>query len=157
MIHVGVRDIAEARLDAAAAIDFVSDPRFGGLALFVGKVRERNVGRAVVGIHYDIHRVLALHLMRDLADEVARELGEPVKLYVEHACGRLAVGDTAVVVAAGTGHRDAAFRACRALTEAVKYRAPVWKQEHYVDGSSEWSEGAAWDQTDAAGTDNARG
>lgn len=144
-LHIGVRDIGEARLDPGAAIDFVSDARHGGIALFVGKVRSRNLGREATGIHYDIHRSLALRLMRQLAEEIALRFDEPIKLYAEHACGRLAVGDTAVVVAAGTGHRDAAFRACRALIEAVKYRAPVWKQEHYLDGSSEWSEGAAWD------------
>jgi len=143
-IHVGVRDIAESPIDAAAAVDFVSDPAFGGIALFIGKVRSRNLGREAIGIHYDIHRALALSLMRQMADELAEEIGEPVKLYAEHACGRLQVGDTAVIIAAGTAHRDEAFRACRALTEAVKYRAPVWKQEHYIDGSSEWSEGAAW-------------
>ncbi len=144
-IHVGVCDIAESRIDAGAAIDFVSDAGFGGLALFIGKVRSRNLGREATGIHYDIHRALALSLMRGMAEEVAAELGTPVKLYVEHACGRLQVGDTAIIIAAGTAHRDEAFRACRALTEAVKYRAPVWKQEHYTDGSSEWSEGAAWE------------
>ena len=51
--------------------------------------------------------------------------------------------NVAVVVAAGTPHRDEAFRACRALIEAVKHRAPIWKQEHYVDGSSVWSEGCS--------------
>ena len=141
-IHVGVRDIAEARLDPAAALAFVDAPGNGGSALFVGTVRERNVGRSVTGIHYDIHRSLALAEFRRLAQQVADELGEPVKLYVEHASGKLAVGDLAVVGAAGTAHRDAAFRACRALIEAVKFRAPVWKQEHYTDGSSVWSEGA---------------
>ncbi|MCK7593188.1 molybdenum cofactor biosynthesis protein MoaE [Pseudomarimonas salicorniae] len=145
-IHVGVRDIAESALDVAAAIDFVSDAEHGGIALFVGKVRRRNLGREAVGIHYDIHRLLAPRLMREMAEQIATDLGAPVSLYAEHACGHLAVGDTAIVVAAATAHRDEAFRACRALTEAIKYRAPVWKQEHYVDGSSEWSEGAAWDQ-----------
>lgn len=151
-LHVGVRDIAESALDPAAALDFVSDPRFGGIALFVGRVREHNLGREVTGIHYDIHRVLALNLMRELAQRVAEDSGTEVNLYVEHACGRLTVGDTAIVVAAGSAHREAAFAACRALTEAVKYRAPVWKQEHYRDGSSEWSEGAAWDVPAAGNT-----
>lgn len=141
-IHAGIRDIADSRLDANDALRFVSDPAFGGIALFLGVVRDSNVGRDVVGIHYDIHTALATRTLRRLAAEVAAGVGEPVKLYVEHASGRLVVGDTAIVVAAGTRHRDAAFRACRALTEAVKFRAPVWKQEHYRDGSSAWSEGA---------------
>jgi molybdopterin synthase catalytic subunit len=47
------------------------------------------------------------------------------------------------VVAAGTPHRDEAFRACRLAIEAVKHEAPIWKQEHYVDGDSAWSEGCS--------------
>jgi len=148
--HCGVRAIAESRLDPGVALDFVSDPRFGGIALFVGKVREHNVGRVVTGVSYDIHRSLAVSLFRSLAAEVVGEFGPAVKLYVEHACGDLKVGDLAVVVAAGTPHRDEAFRACRALIEAVKHRAPIWKQEHYVDGSSAWSEGCSLCGHDAA-------
>jgi molybdopterin synthase catalytic subunit len=29
------------------------------------------------------------------------------------------------------------------VIEGVKHRAPIWKREHYVDGSSEWSEGCS--------------
>jgi molybdopterin synthase catalytic subunit len=46
-----------------------------------------------------------------------------------------------MVVAAGTPHRDEAFRACRQVVEAVKHTSPIWKQEHYIDGDSVWSEG----------------
>jgi molybdopterin synthase catalytic subunit len=47
------------------------------------------------------------------------------------------------VVAAGTPHRDEAFRACRQVVEAVKHTSPIWKQEHYIDGDSIWSEGCS--------------
>lgn len=143
MIHCSVRDIAHGAPDPVAALEFVSDPAFGGLDMFVGKVRAQNHGREVVGISYDIYQALALNVFRQLAEEVQGEFGPKVKLYVSHSCGRLEVGDIAVVVAAGTPHRDEAFRACRALIEAVKHRSPIWKQEHFVDGDSEWSEGCS--------------
>ena len=60
-----------------------------------------------------------------------------------HARGRLAVGEVAVVVAAGSPHRDEAFRACRQLIEGVKHQCPIWKQEHFSDGDSLWSEGCS--------------
>jgi molybdopterin synthase catalytic subunit len=66
-----------------------------------------------------------------------------LKLFIAHARGRLAVGDLAVVIAAGTPHRDEAFRACRQVIEAVKHTSPIWKQEHYADGDSVWSEGCS--------------
>jgi molybdopterin synthase catalytic subunit len=142
-LHTGVCRAGESAPDAQRALDFVADPRFGGINLFVGRVRNHNHGRAVTGISYDIHPQLANNLFRQFAEEVRAEIGGQLKLFVEHACGRLGVDDLAVVVAAGSAHRDEAFRACRALIEAVKHRAPIWKQEHYVDGSSAWSEGCS--------------
>ena len=157
ILHCSVCDIAKSAPDPMAALEFVSDPAFGGLNMFVGKVRAQNHGREVIGISYDIYQALALNVFRQLAEEVQREFGPKVKLYVSHSCGRLKVGDIAVVVAAGTPHRDEAFRACRALIEAVKHRSPIWKQEHFIDGNSEWSEGCSLCGHDATtpGTDQA--
>jgi len=134
---------AEAALDPAEAIAFVSDPGFGGIDMFIGKVRDLNHGREVQGITYDLFVPLALKEFERLATDVEKAFGPRVKLYVAHAKGRLAVGDVAIIVAAGTPHRDEAFRACRALIEAVKHRSPIWKQEHYLDGDSIWSEGCS--------------
>ena len=55
-----------------------------------------------------------------------------------HRLGHLDVGDVAVWVGAGAAHRDAAFAACRYVIDEVKARVPIWKKEHYVDGSSGW-------------------
>lgn len=134
---------ADAALDPAEAIAFVSDPGFGGIDIFIGKVRDLNLGRPVQGISYDLFVPLVLNTFQQLAAEVEAEFGPKLKLYVGHAKGRLAVGEVAVVVAAGSPHRDEAFRACRALIEAVKHRSPIWKQEHYEDGDSVWSEGCS--------------
>jgi molybdopterin synthase catalytic subunit len=138
-----VVDIAQARLEPAAAIDFVSDPGFGGIALFAGRVRDLNHGRVVTGVSYDLFDALALRGFDAIADEARERFGPRLKLYIAHAKGRLGVGDLAVVIAAGTPHRDEAFRACRQVIEAVKHGSPIWKQEHYADGDSAWSEGCS--------------
>lgn len=142
-IFAAVIDRSQASLDVAAALEFVSDPRFGGLAVFVGKVREFNVGRHVTGISYDLFEPLALRTFRAIGERARVEVGGPLKLYIAHAKGDLGLGDVAVVVAAGTPHRAEAFQACRLAIEAVKHEAPIWKQEHYVDGDSAWSEGCS--------------
>lgn len=143
MHHYRVLDRADGALDAAAALDFVSDPGFGGIAMFVGKVRELNHGRQVLGVSYDIFEPFALVRFAAIAAETEMAIGQPVKLWIAHARGRLGIGDTAVVVAAGSKHRDEAFRACRMAIEAVKHTAPIWKQEHFSDGDSVWSEGCS--------------
>ncbi|MHB8912301.1 MAG: molybdenum cofactor biosynthesis protein MoaE [Lysobacter sp.] len=147
-VHVAER--ANEVLDPAAALEFVSDPGFGGITMFVGRVRDLNQGRQVAGISYDLYQPLALARFAEIAEQAQRELGPRLKLYIAHAQGRLAVGELAVVIAAGTPHRDEAFRACRLAIEAVKHTAPIWKQEHYADGDSEWSEGCSLCETPAA-------
>ncbi|NII11235.1 molybdenum cofactor biosynthesis protein MoaE [Oleiagrimonas sp. C23AA] len=147
MLDARIVDIAEGGIDAAAALDFVSDPRFGGLACFVGKVRAQNLGRVVTGISYQVHAALACNLFRGFAERAVQAVDCELKLSIVHATGRLAVGDVAVVVAAGTPHRDEAFRACRMVIEAVKHEAPIWKREHYEDGDSAWSEGCSLCET----------
>jgi len=138
-----VVDRADAGLDAAEGIAFVSDPGVGGIDVFIGTVRDLNQGRRVRGITYDLFEPLVLGEFERLVAETRAAFGPRIRLYVAHAKGRLAVGDVAVVVAAGAPHRDEAFRACRALIEAVKHRSPIWKQEHYEDGDSVWSEGCS--------------
>jgi molybdopterin synthase catalytic subunit len=142
-IYTAVVDIAHAPLNPAAALEFVSDPRFGGIATFIGRVRQHNHGRVVTGITYDLFDPLALRIFQDIGERARAEVGGPLKLYIAHAKGSLRIGDFAVVIAAATPHRDEAFRACRVAIEAVKHEAPIWKQEHYVDGDSAWSEGCS--------------
>jgi molybdopterin synthase catalytic subunit len=62
-----VMEMAEGRLDAAAALEFVSDPGFGGITLFVGRVRDLNHGRDVTGISYDMFVPLALKGFAEIA------------------------------------------------------------------------------------------
>ena len=140
---VHVADRADEALDPAAALEFVSDPGFGGIAMFVGRVRDLNHRREVAGISYDLYQPLALARFAAIAAQAQHEFGPQLRLYIAHAKGRLEVGDLAVVIAAGTPHRDEAFRACRLAIEQVKHTAPIWKQEHYVDGDSQWSEGCS--------------
>jgi molybdopterin synthase catalytic subunit len=120
-----VRNVADGRLDPAEALEFVTDDGFGGFNMFVGRVRRQSHGRLVTGIQYDM-------------------------FYIAHAKGQLGIGDPAVVIAVGSPHRDEAFRACRDVIEAVKHRAPIWKREHFIDGSSEWSEGCSLCGQDSA-------
>lgn len=142
-IYTAIVDISHGPLDPIAALDFVSDPRFGGIATFIGRVRQHNFGRTVTGMSYDLFEPLALRMFQDIGERARAEVGGPLKLYIAHAKGDLRIGDLAVVIAAATPHRDEAFRACRLAIEAVKHEAPIWKQEHYVDGDSAWSEGCS--------------
>lgn len=142
-VHVAIAEAPARQPDIGAAFDFVADPGFGGYNAFVGRIRDVNHGRRVVGVSYDLFDALALNRFREIAGDALAAFGPDIRIWIEHAKGRLDVGDVAVVIAVGTRHRDEAFRACRQVIEAVKHTVPIWKQEHYEDGSSEWSEGCS--------------
>lgn len=113
----------------------------GAQAMFVGVVRDENGGRQVNAVSYDAFEPLTLQVFRELCAEARARWGEAVSCVVVHRRGRLAVGEASVLVAACAPHRAESFEACRYLIEQLKVRAPVWKQEHYVDGDSEWLKG----------------
>jgi len=138
-----VRDVANAVLEPKEALEFVSRPGFGGMALFIGQVRDLNLGKSVVAVEYDVFMPLAVAGFEAIAGEARTVYGDGVAIYIGHAQGRLGVGGLAMVVAAASPHREEAFGACRQVVEAVKHTSPIWKREHYTDGSSQWSEGCA--------------
>jgi molybdopterin synthase catalytic subunit len=57
---------------------------------------------------------------------------------VSHRLGALAVGDVALACAVAAEHRGQAFSACSELVDEVKARLPVWKHQHFTDGTDEW-------------------
>ena len=62
-----VVDRAQRAIDPAEGIAAVSDPAFGGIDVFIGKVRDLNQGRAVRGITYDLFEPLVLNEFKRLA------------------------------------------------------------------------------------------
>ena len=139
-IHIGTTDQP---LDPAAALAFCSSTGHGAVDLFIGRVRDIKQGKSVLGVTYDVHEVLCRTVFRELAEETAARWGSEIKLWLMHRHGRLEIGEASVIAAASSRHRDEAFQACRQLVEEMKHQAPIWKQEHYVDGDSEWVQGHA--------------
>jgi molybdopterin synthase catalytic subunit len=122
----------EPSLDACVAA--VRGPELGGVVTFTGMVRRRSQGREVERLEYEAYAAMAERVFRELIDEIEREIPGAV-LAVEHRVGRLAIGDVAVCIAAAAPHRDEAFRACRAMIDRLKERAPIWKKEFGPDGA----------------------
>ncbi|MFD5209624.1 molybdenum cofactor biosynthesis protein MoaE [Streptomyces anulatus] len=114
----------------------VGDDAAGGIALFVGTVRDQDGGRPVTSLHYSAHPGAGAELRR-VAEKVAADF--PVRaLAAVHRTGRLAVGEVAVVAAVSCPHRAEAFAACERLVEDLKHEVPVWKHQFFADGDEEW-------------------
>jgi molybdopterin synthase catalytic subunit len=129
--------LVHAPIDVAALLARVAHAGAGAQAAFLGAVRDRNAGRAVAGIDYAAYEPMAAAELAAIAgDAAARWPGSRVAL--AHRIGTLAVGELSVAIAVAHPHRAEAFEACRFAIEAIKQRVPIWKREHYVDGSRAW-------------------
>ena len=114
----------------------VAGPDRGGVASFLGTVRDHHEGRAVRGLEYTAYEPMAEETCREILLEAAARW--PVRVTLRHRLGDLALGDVAVAVVAAGGHRDEAFAACRYVIEELKRRVPIWKKETYLDGEVQW-------------------
>jgi molybdopterin synthase catalytic subunit len=123
-------------IDLATLIAGIESPAHGGIASFLGQVRDHDGGRAVRRLEYSAYGAMAEEeCTRIVAEAEARW---PVRVALEHRVGTLEIGDIAVAVAAAGAHRDEAFAACRFVIEEVKRRVPIWKKEFYQDGAVQW-------------------
>lgn len=115
-------------IDPAPLLSAVRRDGDGGLALFVGVVRNHDEGRAVESLEYEAYLPMAEKEMARIAHEL--EVRHPeARVAMKHRIGSLAIGDVAVAVAAAAPHRQEAFAACREGIELIKARVPIWKKE----------------------------
>jgi molybdopterin synthase catalytic subunit len=129
-------DIRETPLDVMEVLTALADDSSGGVALFVGTVRDHDGGKSVGGLEDSAHPT-ALDRLRDVCAKVAA--GYDVRAVAAvHRVGSLALGDAAVVVATAADHRGQAFEASRALIDELKATVPIWKHQVFADGSDEW-------------------
>ena len=112
----------------------------GASLLFVGVVRDHADGRPVSGMRYDAYADMAQTVLCEIASEAAARLGTD-RLVVVHRTGDLAIGEVSVAIAASSPHRAESFDANRYVIEEIKKRLPIWKKEHYADGTAEWVKG----------------
>jgi molybdopterin synthase catalytic subunit len=136
---VNVVRLAEFR-DTPLSVDevraAVTDPGAGGIALFVGTVRDNDGTRGVTRLSYSAHPSAVAEL-RTVAEKVAADF-DVRALAAVHRVGDLDVGDLAVVVGVSCPHRGEAFQACRTLIDNLKASVPIWKHQEFADGTSEW-------------------
>ena len=123
-------------IDIASLLARVQSPERGGIASFLGAVRNHHCGRQVLRLEYSAYEPMVEAECARIVSEA--ETSWDVAMALQHRVGRLEVGDIAVAVAAASAHRDDAFIACRYVIEEVKQRVPIWKREVYADGSVEW-------------------
>lgn len=125
-------------LPIAEATAWVTTPACGAVVAFTGVVRDHSEGRAgVIGLTYEAYEAEALRRLGDVAAETRRRIPEVERLVLLHRVGDLELSETSVLVVASAAHRGPAFDAARFAIDTLKETVPIWKREH-------WSEGSDW-------------
>lgn len=133
---IRLAELREAPLSVDEVRAAVADAGAGGIVVFAGTVRDHDHGRDVTRLSYSAHPSAVAELRR-VAEKVAATF-EVRALAAVHRVGELAIGDLAVVTAVACPHRAEAFDACRMLIDELKQTVPIWKQQWFADGGSEW-------------------
>jgi len=111
----------------------VQSPDCGGIAVFVGTVRDNSEGKATDHLEYEAYTEMAEETIASIAGEASSRW--PIAKYaVQHRTGELGIGEISVVVAVSAPHRPEAFDACRYIIDQLKARAPIWKKESGESG-----------------------
>ncbi len=114
----------------------VAHPAAGAVVSFAGVVRDHDGARGVTHLVYEAHPS-AEAVLAEVAAEIAKD-PNVLGIAVSHRVGSLAIGDVALAAAVATAHRQEAFAICSHLVDTVKARLPVWKHQHFADGTDEW-------------------
>lgn len=128
--------VSDAPLSVDRLLSLVRDPQVGGIAVFIGAVRDHDSGAGVVSLDYSQHPT-ASQVLATCAAQTAAE-HDVIAIAVQHRVGHLDVGDLAVVVVVGAVHRGEALAACAHLINTLKVEVPIWKEQRFVSGETEW-------------------
>ena len=115
----------------------------GGLASFVGLVRDANDGQAVRAMTLEHYPGMTEKSLEEICAQ-AHSRWDLVDTLVIHRVGPLMPGDRIVLVGVASAHRGEAFAACEFIMDFLKTRAPFWKKEDTPQGGR-WVDARATD------------
>jgi molybdopterin synthase catalytic subunit len=116
----------------------VDDAANGAIVVMSGMVRNQTDGKPVVALEYQAYEPMALQVFMAIAADIRKRWSDVNRVAIHHRIGRLQIGEISVLVAVGCPHRSEAFAACQYAIDTLKHNAPIWKKEHWADGSSSW-------------------
>jgi molybdopterin synthase catalytic subunit len=125
------------KIDSESLVRQAQSPASGAVLLFLGCTRQHTAGRETTELVYDAYAEMA-ELELATLETKARERWELSECLIVHRLGLVPLGEASVAIVVASLHRKAAFEAGEWLIDTLKVRVPIWKQEHWADGTSEW-------------------
>lgn len=130
-------EITSEPLSVDDVVGRLTRPRSGAVATFVGLVRGVTEGRQTLYLVYEAYPEMAERELRRIGDEIRQRWTTVEEVAIVHRIGRLQVGETIVVIAVSSPHRQELFDATHYGIDRLKEIVPIWKREVWADGS-EW-------------------
>ncbi|MEY4180221.1 MAG: Molybdopterin synthase catalytic subunit [Planctomycetota bacterium] len=130
-------ELVREKIESQRVLDAVASTAAGAVVLFLGTTREWTKGRRTLWLDYECYAELAHRKLEELEAE-ARRRWPIVECRIVHRLGRVDLAEASVAVAVSSPHRRDAFEAGQWLIDTLKEVVPIWKQEHWEDGSAEW-------------------
>lgn len=124
-------------IDTERVLRRVASNEAGAVVLFLGTTREFTRGRRTLSLDYECYPDMATKKLSELEVE-ARQRWPLVHCFIVHRLGHLELGEASIAIAVSSPHRQAAFDAGNWLIDTIKQVVPIWKQENWADGTSEW-------------------
>lgn len=131
--------IVREKIDTASVVERIKQPQDGAVVVFEGIVRNHTRDRRTSFLEYEAYEEMALKQVQELAEQ-AKSQFQIRDVAIVHRLGRLAIGETSVLIVVASAHRAAAFDACRWLIDTLKRTVPIWKKE-YFEGGAVWADG----------------
>ena len=123
------------------------DARVGGVASFIGIVRDLNEGDQVAEMTLEHYPGMTENALEKIVAE-AKSRWDIYDALVIHRVGTLRPADQIVLVVVTSAHRGEAFQACEFLMDYLKTKAPFWKKEQTGQGGR-WVEARSTDDAAA--------
>lgn len=124
-------------LPIAQAYAWAVRPDCGAVVLFSGTARDHSEGREDVSLlEYEAYEEHAVPRLALVVEELRERWPDIRRVAMIHRIGPVPVGETAVIVAVSSPHREAAFSAGKFGIDALKSSVPIWKREKWRDGES---------------------
>ena len=123
-------ELTRHQIDIDGYIRRAKSPRIGGIVTFIGVVRDDSI----LSLELESYEEAALQELEKIREGAMKDF-DIESADIIHRIGKLAIGDTIVLIVVAAGHRKDAFRACEYVIDRLKETVPIWKKEETKDGS----------------------
>jgi Molybdopterin converting factor, large subunit len=127
-------EVTTNKLNFNTCYNFVTDASCGGIASFIGTVRNTTNAKRVTKLEFTTYKPMAIKELQKIANTALKTYAI-YKIAIQHAEGILNIGDVPVIITVSAPHRQEALQACAFIIDTLKETVPIWKKEVFSDGS----------------------